>query len=147
MLNNLSSQCVLVRKIFHPLEHFCGPPLNALQQVHLSAVHEDFPSRHVTPGEASQHRQRGRITSLVLLAMLLLMRPRRLLTFWAVRACCWLISCLLSTSILKSYSSRLCCILTSLSFFSSHQVFHFIAIMFYIMQMHLWSTQFLLLIL
>jgi len=32
------SQPVLVGEVFHPLDHFCGPPLKALQQVHVSPV-------------------------------------------------------------------------------------------------------------
>ena len=32
------SQPVLIAEVFHPFEHFCGPPLNALQQVCVSPV-------------------------------------------------------------------------------------------------------------
>ena len=32
------SQPVLVVDVFHPLSHFCGPPLDALQQLHVSPV-------------------------------------------------------------------------------------------------------------
>jgi len=36
--NSPSSQPVLVGKVFYPLNHFCGPPLDALQQVYISPV-------------------------------------------------------------------------------------------------------------
>jgi len=32
------SQPVFVGELFHPLDHFCGPPLDVLQQVHVFAV-------------------------------------------------------------------------------------------------------------
>lgn len=32
------SQHALVREVFHPLSHFCGPPLDELQQVHVTPV-------------------------------------------------------------------------------------------------------------
>ena len=56
--------------------------------------------------------QWGRITSLNLLTTFLLMQPRIWLSFWAVRAHCWLMSSLPSASILKSFSEGLCSILT-----------------------------------
>ncbi|XP_055576153.1 uncharacterized protein LOC129736772 [Falco cherrug] len=51
--------------------------------------------------------QRGRITSLDLLAMLLLMHPRVLLAALATRAHCWLVGNLLSTSTPTSFSAEL----------------------------------------
>jgi len=32
------TQPILVEEVFHPLDNFYGPPLNALQQVHVSPV-------------------------------------------------------------------------------------------------------------
>ena len=51
--------------------------------------------------------QRGRIPSLNLLAMMLGMQPRVQLAFWAVSACCWLMSSFSSISSPKSFSSEL----------------------------------------
>ena len=51
--------------------------------------------------------QRGRITSLELLAVLLLMQPRRLVAFLATRARCWLVVDLLPTRIPRTFSGKL----------------------------------------
>ena len=32
------SQPVFVGELFHPWDHFCGPPLDVLQQVHISPL-------------------------------------------------------------------------------------------------------------
>ena len=37
-LNSPTSQPVLMREVFHPLDHLCGPTLDALQQVCVSPV-------------------------------------------------------------------------------------------------------------
>ncbi|KAK4827791.1 hypothetical protein QYF61_021744 [Mycteria americana] len=37
-LNKPNSQPVLVGEVFHPSDHFCGPPLDPLQQVHVCLV-------------------------------------------------------------------------------------------------------------
>jgi len=85
------------REVIHPLDHFCGPPLDAFQQVHISSYTEDSTSEHSTSDEVSP-AERGRITSPYLLTMLLLMQSRTWLAFWAARAHCWLMSSLSSTS-------------------------------------------------
>ena len=36
LLQPLLSQPVLVRDMFHPLDHFCGPSLDVLQQIYVS---------------------------------------------------------------------------------------------------------------
>ena len=51
--------------------------------------------------------QRDRITSLYLLAMLLLMQPRIQLTFWTASTHCWVMSSFSSTSPPKSFLSGL----------------------------------------
>ena len=58
--------------------------------------------------------QRGKFISLRLLTTLLLMQPRILLAFWAVRAHCSLMSSLPSTSISRSISAGLYSILKAL---------------------------------
>ena len=59
------------REVFHPLNHFCGPPLDVLQQLHVSLVrrapHLDT-ALHVR-SHSTEHR--GRTSSLALLATLL----------------------------------------------------------------------------
>ena len=57
------------------------------------------------------------ITSLTLLAMLLLMQPRIQLAFWAARAHCWLMSSLPSISTLRSFLAELLSILSSPSLY------------------------------
>ena len=37
-LNSPSSQSVLIGEVLHPLDHFCGPPWDALQQIHVPPV-------------------------------------------------------------------------------------------------------------
>ena len=63
------SQLVLTGEIFHPLNHFCGSPLDVFLQVYLFSAlrtpHLDTVLKELTSVE-----QRGRITSLDLLAML-----------------------------------------------------------------------------
>jgi len=65
----------------------------------------------------SSAQQRGRITSLDLLVMHLLIQPRGGLTFWAVRAHCWLMSSLPSTSTPRYFSPGLCSDLSSPSLY------------------------------
>ena len=64
------------------------------------------------PGEVSPE-QRGRIPSLHLLAILLLMQPRTHLAFWAASAHCQLMSSFLSISTPKPFSSGLLLISSS----------------------------------
>ena len=46
------SHPVLVGKVFYPLDHFCGPPLDVLQQVHVSPVLR-------TPDQVRSHQCRA----------------------------------------------------------------------------------------
>jgi len=70
------SQPVLIGDMFDPLEHFCGPPLDALQQLHVSAVLRTPLWTQYSRWGLTSTEQRGRITSLALLATLLLMQPQ-----------------------------------------------------------------------
>ena len=56
---------------------------------------------------ATNAEQRGRITSIGLLAMLLLMQPRMLLAASAARAHCWLVFNLVSNRTSKAFSTEL----------------------------------------
>ena len=60
------SQPVLIGEVYYLLDHFCGPPLDVLQEVHVSPV-------------------------FTLLATLFSLQPRIQLAFWAVREHCWLV--------------------------------------------------------
>ena len=64
------SQPILVGEVFHPWDHFCGPPLDVLQQVHISPV---LRTPHLDAVlQVRPHRcrvERRRITSLTLLVM------------------------------------------------------------------------------
>ena len=78
--------------MFHSLDHFSDPPLNTLQQVHgslllrtpqLDSVLQVRSTIYIHLFIAPSAEQRGRITSLTLLAMLFLMQLRMWLAFWA----------------------------------------------------------------
>ena len=58
VLRSPSSQPVLIGEVFHSMDHFCGPSLHMLQQVHVSPVLYS-PSGCSTPGEASLAQSRG----------------------------------------------------------------------------------------
>ena len=58
-------------------------------------------------GGFPRSEQRGRITSLTLLAMFFLMHPRTPLAFLATRAQCWLMGNLLSIRTPRSLSAEL----------------------------------------
>jgi len=45
--------------MFHPLEHFCGHPLDTLKTGPCLSCTENSTSRHSTPGEASPAQSRG----------------------------------------------------------------------------------------
>ena len=83
------------------MDHFCGPSLDALQQLHVSPA---LRTPHLDAGlqvMPHQHSVEGQIPSLTLLATLLWMQPRIQLAFWAARAPCWLTS-----STLRCFFSR-----------------------------------------
>jgi len=98
---------VLIRKVFHPSDQFCGPPLDPLQQLHVFSVLRAPELDKGLQVGLTRAEQRGRITSLDLLAMLLLMKPRIWLAFWAVSAHCQVMLSFRSTSTPKSFSSGL----------------------------------------
>ena len=93
--------------MFHPLDHPCGPPLDSLQQAHVSPVLGVQSWTQDSRWGLTRAEYRGRIPSLDLLAMLLLMQPRAQLAFWAARAHCCVILSFLSTSTLTSFSAGL----------------------------------------
>ena len=107
------SQPFLTGEVLQPSDHFCGPPLDPLQQVDL------FPGLQSWTQDSrlglTRAEQRGRITSPDLLAILLLMQPRIWLAFWAVSTHCWVMMSFSSTSTPKSFSSRLLSIHSPLS--------------------------------
>ena len=104
-LNSPSSQPVL-GEVFHPLGHFCGLPLDALQQLHVSPVLRTPHVDAVLQVRPHQCRAEGQDHSLVLLATLLCMQPRIQLAFWAVRSHCWLMFIFSSTSTPSSFFGR-----------------------------------------
>jgi len=59
-LHSLSPQPVLIGEVFHPLDHFCGPPLDTLQQAYVSPALRTA-CGHSAPGVASpvQSRRAG----------------------------------------------------------------------------------------
>lgn len=75
------------------LNHLIGPLLNPLQFVHglwwffLDCMAENW-TQHSSCGFTTAE-QRGKISSLDLLAVLLLRQPWRLLSILSARACCW----------------------------------------------------------
>ena len=117
-LNSPSSQPVLKGELFHALDHFCGPPLDALEQVHVSPALRTPHLDTVVQVRSHQHKAEGRFTSLNLLTMLLLMQLTIRLAFWAVRAHFWIVSSLPSLNTLKTFPAGLCSILTSPSLYS-----------------------------
>jgi len=70
-----------LRGLFQPLNHFCGPPLALLQQVHVFPVLRAPELDAGLQWDLTRAEQRGRIPSLDLLAMLLLMQPNMWLAF------------------------------------------------------------------
>ena len=66
------SQTDLVGEVFHPWDHFCGPPLDVLQQVCVSPVLRTPQLDAVFQVRSHQRR----IMSLDLLDTLILMQPK-----------------------------------------------------------------------
>ena len=64
-------QHVLLGDVFHPLDHFCEPPLDALQQVSASPVQRTPHLDPVLQVRPCQRRVEDRTISLALLTMLL----------------------------------------------------------------------------
>ena len=64
------SQPVLIREVFQPSDHFCGPPLDPLQQLHVFPVLRVQNWTQDSKWGLMRAEQRGRITSLDLLATL-----------------------------------------------------------------------------
>ncbi|KAK4807440.1 hypothetical protein QYF61_001991 [Mycteria americana] len=111
------SQPVLIGEVLQPPDHFCGPPLDPLQQLHVLLVLRTPELDAVLQGGLTRAEQRGRIPSLDLLATLLWMQPRMLLAFWAASAHCRLMSSLSSISTPKSFSTGLLSIPSSPSLY------------------------------
>jgi len=59
MLHSPSSQPILAGEPFHPWDHFCGPPLDALQQLHVSPVLRTPRLDAVLQVRPHQHRAEG----------------------------------------------------------------------------------------
>ena len=83
--------------MLQPSDHFCGPPLDPLQQVHVFPVLGAPELGRRTPDEVSPEQSRGAEST-----------PSTCWScFWAVRANCWLMSSFLSTSTPKSFLASL----------------------------------------
>lgn len=97
------SQPLLDCQMLQSPNHLCGPSLDSLLHAHVCI---ELGSPKLDPALElclTRAEQRGRITSLSLLAMLFLMQTRRLLGFCAARVHRWL------TVGLASFSARLLC--------------------------------------
>ena len=100
-------QPFLTGEVLLPLDYLCSTPLDPLQQLHVFPV---LRAPELNTGlQVGSHKaeQMGRIPSLDLLALLLLMQPRIRLAVWAVNAQCQVMLNLLSTSTPKSSFSGL----------------------------------------
>jgi len=111
-LHSPSSQPVLVGEVFHPRDHFCGPPLVTLQQFYVPPVLRIPHLDAVLQVRPHQHRVERKDHLPALLAALLWMQLRMQLSLWAVRAHCWLMSSFPPTSTPRSFLASLCSILT-----------------------------------
>lgn len=89
-------QPFFVGEVLQPSKHLWGPPLDPFQQLHtppllessgLDAVLQKGPHK----GRAEAGGEGHTITSLVLLAIPLLIQPRMQLTFQTAIAYCWLL--------------------------------------------------------
>ncbi|KAK4812348.1 hypothetical protein QYF61_017125 [Mycteria americana] len=107
------SQPVLVGEVFHPSDHFCGPSLDPLQQVHVFPVLRAPELDTILQVGSHQGRAEGQDHLPRLLATLLWMQPRIRLAFWAVSAHCWLMSSFSPISTPKSFSAGLLSITSS----------------------------------
>jgi len=95
--------------------HLHGPPLDSIQHLHtLPVLGAPGLDAVLQMGPQEGSAERDRITSLDLLATLLLMQPEIRLAFWAVRAHCWLMSIFPSTSTPRSFLAGLHSILSQL---------------------------------
>ncbi|KAK4819077.1 hypothetical protein QYF61_025310 [Mycteria americana] len=72
------SQPVFIGEVLQPTDHLHGPPLDSLQQLHVLLMLGTPELDAVLQVGPHQHGAEGRITSLDLLATLLLMQPRDL---------------------------------------------------------------------
>ena len=73
------TQPLFTVEVFHLLYHFCGHLLVVLQQVYISPVLRTPHLDAELQVRSHQHGAEGRITSLTLLTVLLLMQARRTL--------------------------------------------------------------------
>jgi len=105
MLNSPSSQSVHVGEVFHPWDHFCGPPLDTLQQVRVPPVLRTPHLDAVLQVRPHSAEQRHTITSSPCWPHCFWMQPRIGLAFWAARAPCWLLKQYEVCSMLDKLSS------------------------------------------
>ena len=105
-LNSLSTQPFIRGEMLQSLHHLNGSLVLSPVSPCLSCT-EELRTVPSNPGVATSAEQRGRITSLSLLAILCLMQPRIPFTFFATRACCWLMFSLLSTRTPRYFSAKL----------------------------------------
>ena len=104
------SQPFLVAEVLQPSDHFCGL-LWTRSNRSMSFLCWGLQSWTQDSG-ITRAEQRGRITSLDLLATLLLMELRIQLAAWAASTHCWVMLSFSSTNIPKSFSSGLLSILS-----------------------------------
>jgi len=91
-------QPVLIGEVFHPLHHLCGLSLDILQQVHASPVLRTSQLDAVLQVRPHQHRVEGQDHLPHPAGHASFDAAQDTVTFWAVRAHCWLIFSFPSTS-------------------------------------------------
>ena len=96
-------QPALTGGAFQPSDHLHGTPSEPLEQLHVLVLKAPELDTVFQVG-LKRTELRGRITSLDLLVILLLMQSRIQMAFWAARARCLLMLRLSSTDIPKSFS-------------------------------------------
>ncbi|XP_069664098.1 coiled-coil domain-containing protein 169 isoform X3 [Haliaeetus albicilla] len=101
------SHPLLICQMLQSLHHLHSPVLDLLQEVPVLLVPgspELDPALQICLTSA---KEKGRITSLDLLAAFFLMEPGWPLAFFAARAHCWRVAILLSTRTRRSFSAKL----------------------------------------
>lgn len=104
------SQTFLTEEIFHPSNHLHSSPLDSLQQVHV------IPMLRTSEWDSvfqvgSRENEGEELPPQTCWPPLLLVQPRRRLTFWTAKAHCQLRSTLSCTRTHKSFSAGLFSIL------------------------------------
>jgi len=101
-------QSFFIREVLQPCDHLCDPPLDLLQQLHISIWGWD-PQAWTWYSRWSLRRagRRNTITTLSMLAIPLLMQTRIQMAFHEANTHCWLMLNFSSTRIPKSFFTGL----------------------------------------